>query len=226
MEDSGASAPTGARDDLGGLRPIAVATDPVLARPGPRSRVDAAREAEALAHERGGRRDDAIRVLMTTYGSGVRAYARRIVGDDQLADDVRQQVFIEAWRGLDKFEGRASLWTWLCGIAYHRCLDAAKRRRRIGTGEVTLDADVLEALPGPPEGAMTSERLAQRKALERCLAQLPDAMRAQVLMRCYEGLSYHEIAAIVGDTAGTVQVRIARILPRLRRCLQARGANR
>lgn len=200
-----------------------------VVRPAVRSRVEAEREAEALAHERAGRRDDAIRVLMRTYGDGVRGYARNVLGDDELAKDVRQQVFIEAWRHLDQFAGRASLWSWLCGIAYHRCVDAARRRGRSRGREVALDpgvVDVLEAASGTSERSMSPEAQARREALARCLARLPDAMRAQVLMRYVDGLSHGEIGAIVGDTAGTVQIRLARILPRLHRCLRAAGETR
>jgi RNA polymerase sigma-70 factor (ECF subfamily) len=191
-------------------------------RPPRRSRVDPAREAEARDLLRAGRPREAIQVLMKAYGSGVLGYARRMLGDAELAEDTRQQVFLEAWLGLDKFEGRSSLWVWLCGIAYHRCLDAAKRRKRIQAGEVSVDADVLDSVLGTPEGSMAPDQLAQRQALVRCLGKIPAAHRAQLSMRYCEGLSHVEIGQIVGEPPGTVQVRITRLLPKLRRCLKAR----
>lgn len=187
------------------------------------TRVDVAREREVLELRRKGRYDDAVRVLMTIYGGPVLGYARRVLRDEQVAQDIRQQVFVEAWRGLAKFEARASLWTWLCAITYNRCIDAARRRGRIDAGEVAVDIDVLDAVRDPSEESMSPERIAQRRALEKCLRKLPIAIRVQVLMRTYQGLSYDEIAEITGDAAGTVQVRIARVLPKLQRCLRAEG---
>lgn len=193
----------------------------------PRGRtIDADAERRLLAQWRRGERDLAFRALMSLYGRGLLGFARRMVRDEDAAQDVRQQVFLEAWRGLDRYEGRASLWTWLCAIAHNRCLDAARRGGRINAREVAVDLDVLESVAPAPEQAMTSDRLAERRALEHCLRRLPVAVRAQVLMRYDQGLSHAEIAEIIGDAPGTVQVRLARALPKLRRCLESQGASR
>lgn len=189
----------------------------------PRSRVDRPREEAALECLRRGRRDDALKILMTAYGAPLTAFVLRIVRDRELAKDVRQQVFLAAFQRIDTFEGRSSLWSWLCGIAYHRCLDELKRARRT---TVVDDFDVLDGLVEPSEPTMDPARLARRRALERCLGALPASMRTQLLMRCFLGLSYAEIGEAVGEAHGTVQVRISRILPRLRRCLQGEGVTR
>lgn len=201
----------------------------VVAEPGaatpwqpPRSRVDRATEEAALACVRRGRRDEALKLLMTAYGAPLTAFATRILRDPELAKDVRQQVFLSAYQRFDTFEGRSSLWSWLCSIAYHRCLD---ERRRIRRGAID-DSDVLDDLIESSESIMSQELLAKRRALERCLGNLTDSMRTQLLMRCHLGLSYAEIGEVVGDPHGTVQVRISRILPRLRRCLEMAGVTR
>lgn len=160
---------------------------------------------------------------MTCYGTPLTAFILRIVRDRELAKDVRQEVFISAFRGFDTFEGRGSLWGWLCGIAFHRCLGALKAIKKMG---VVDNFDVLDSLVGPSEIGMEPDRVAKQRALEHCLGKLPESMRAQVLMRCSLGLSYEEISELVGDAPGTVQVRIARILPRLRRCLRNAGVDR
>lgn len=188
-----------------------------------KSRADHRAEEAALTCVRGGRRDEALKILMIAYGGPLVAFALRVVRDREMAKDVRQQVFLEAFQGIDRFEGRSTLWSWLCGIAYHRCLDERRRGRRAGPMD---DFDVLDGLAGLPDPSMDEDRVAKRRALERCLGKLPTNMRAQLLMRCFLGLSYAEIAEVVGVPAGTVQVRISRILPPLRRCLRGEGVAR
>lgn len=190
-----------------------------------RSRVDHSGEETALACVRRGQRDEALKILMTAYGAPLIAFALRILRDPELAKDVRQQVFLDAFQRIDTFEGRSSLWSWLCGIAYHRCLDELKRIRRAGAVDLD-DFDVLDGLVELSVAKMDQDRVAKRRALERCLAKLSAPMRTQLLMRCFLGLSYAEIGEVVGDPHGTVQVRISRILPRLRRCLQGEGVTR
>jgi len=154
---------------------------------------------------------------MATYGSALTAFAARILGDRELVKDVRQQVFLEAFQGLHRFEGRSSLWTWMCGIAYHRCLDELRRRRRL---ETSARLELVDVLAGHPDTAVDADRVAKQRALETCLGKLSPAMRSQLLLRYFLGLSYLEIAEVTGSPHGTVQVRICRILPRLRQCLR------
>jgi RNA polymerase sigma-70 factor (ECF subfamily) len=160
---------------------------------------------------------------MKAYGDPVTAFALRIVRDRELANDVRQQVFLEVFQGFDKFEGRSSLWSWLCSIACHRCLDELRRLRRASAGD---NLEVLDDLIGQLDPMMGADLVAQRRALEKCLGQLRPAMRSQLLMRYFLGLTYDEIGETVGATHSTVQVRISRILPALRKCLRGEGSTR
>jgi RNA polymerase sigma-70 factor (ECF subfamily) len=160
---------------------------------------------------------------MAAYGAPLTAFAVRVLRDRELAKDVRQQVFLDAFQGLEKFEGRSSVWSWLCSIAYYRCFDELRRIRR---ARAVDDLDGLEEFFGSPDDAVAADRVAKRRALEQCLGKLPAEMRAQLLMRCFLGLSYAEIGDAVGASPGTVQVRISRILPRLRRCLRGEGIAR
>jgi len=189
----------------------------------PRSRVDHASEETALAWLHRGRRDEALKILMVAYGAPLTAFALRVLRDRELAKDVRQQVFLEAFQGLERFAGRSSVWSWLCSIAYHRCFDELRRLRR---SRAIDDVDVLDGLLGLPDPTMDADRMARRRALEQCLGKLSDLMRTQLLMRCFLGLSYVEIADALGTPQGTIQVRISRIMPRLRRCLRGEGVDR
>jgi len=189
----------------------------------PKSRANSASEDAALALVRRGQLAEALRILMAAYGAPITTFAVRIVHDRELANDVRQQVFLEAFQGIERFEGRSSLWSWLCGITYHRCLDELRRLRRARADD---DLELPEELFGHVDPMMDADRVAQRRALELCLGKLSPAMRTQLLMRCFLGLTYAEIGETVGATHSTVQVRISRILPALRKCLRGEGGTR
>lgn len=203
--------------------PPAVDTERALPWQSPKSRVNQPVEEAALACVRQGRRDEALKALMAAYGAPLTAFALRILHDRELAKDVHQQVFLEVFQAIDRFESRGSLWSWLCSIAYHRCLDELRRVRRT---DAIDQFDVLDGLAGTPHPTMDEEQIAKQRALEQCLGKLSVALRTQLLMRYFLGLSYVEIGEAVGAPHGTVQVRMSRILPQLRRCLRGEGVTR
>ena len=188
----------------------------------PRSHIDRASEAAALACLDRGEHKQALKLLMDAYGARITAFCLRIVRDRELAKDVRQMVFAKAFEQIDTFERRSTLWAWLCGIAYHRCLDELKRPAN--TRREPLDA--VEELVDPSAVDDSPERRAKQRALERCLGKLAPGARAQVLMRYFFGLTDAEIGKLVGESSTTVQKRISRSLPLLRRCLGDKGALR
>jgi len=179
-------------------------------------------ERSALAALDRGDSEEALAVLMRAYGTSLYRYCREMVVDRDLADDVHQMTFVQAYESLSRFARRSSLRTWLFGIARHRCLDALKmdrrRRRRFET---------MEQMPEHPEpGRSLEERMADRSlvdALEICLRKLAPRIREAVLLRFQQGLSYPEIAGLSGESAPTLQARVARALPVLRRCLEGQG---
>ena len=166
--------------------------------------------------------EEALAVLMREYGSAVYRYCRKMVGDEDLAEEIHQMTFVQAYEALPKFARRSSLRTWLFGIARHRCLDTAKmaRRRRKRFGP-------LEGVPDLPEpGGSAEDRLTERSragAVASCLRKLAPHIRDAVVLRFQQGLSYPEIARLSGEKAPTLQVRVARALPFLRRCLEDKG---
>jgi RNA polymerase sigma-70 factor (ECF subfamily) len=169
----------------------------------------------------------ALTLMMNRYGDEVYRFAYTLTHSRHLADEVRQQVFVEVHRDLESFEGRASLRAWVLGITRHRCLDATKKHRRW--------TQRFKNTPPPDEGSDDHglEREVDRgklaKLLAICLGKLAPAARDAVVLRYHQDLSYDEASAIAGDNAGTLQQRVARALPALRKCLDARlhvGAGR
>ena len=179
-------------------------------------------ERAALAALDRGSPDEALAILMRAYGTAVYRYCRQMVTDDDLAQEVHQMTFVQAHEGLVRFARRSSLKTWLFGIARHRCLDLLKmhRRRHKRFGPI-------EEAPDLPEPASSAEdRLSERsvaRVLESCLRGLAPRVRTAVLLRYQQGLSYPEIARLSNEKAPALQVRVARALPLLRRCLEEKG---
>jgi RNA polymerase sigma-70 factor, ECF subfamily len=185
-----------------------------------RTRVDLKAEDAALLALREGRKDQALKILMVAYGDAVTGFIVRLVRNPETARDISQHVFLEAFVGLEKFENRSSVWSWLCAIAYHRSMDELKRSKR---SELPKDFDVWTWLAQQPDTLMDEGRVDKRRALEQCLGKLEPSMRAQVLMRLSYSMSYAEIGEAIGEAHGTVQVRISRVLPKLQKCLREKG---
>ena len=164
-----------------------------------------------------------ITELMRVHGDAVFGFCMRVVRTRSLAEELAQQVFLEAYRDLDGFEGRSSPRAWLFGIASHRCLDALKaQQRRLKLIEDNEPA-VLD-FEDPGQGPFDRvERMQLTVALEECLKRLSPEVRATVLMRFQTGFTYEELEALLGAAADTLQVRVARALPVLRRCLERKG---
>jgi RNA polymerase sigma-70 factor (ECF subfamily) len=167
-------------------------------------------------------REAALTLLMRAYGAPLYRYCRRMVEDEELAQDAHQMSFVQAYEGLAGFSRRSSLRTWLFGIARHRCLDAIKieRRRRKRFGRLDEAGDRAAGGGGPAEGLASR---ALEAALAACIRELAPRIRAALLLRFQQGLSYVQIAVLTGERAPALQARVARALPVLRRCLEERG---
>ena len=179
-------------------------------------------DAEVLAAVDRGDVRGAMGQLMRRHGPSIYRFCRQMLGDDTLADDVHQQVFVQVFRDLDGFQRRSTLRTWIYGIARHRCLDAIKiegrRGRRfplddnLGSDDADDDLSALDKL--------SHQQLVD--ALNHCLEELGPAARTAVLLRYREGFRYEEISEVCGDKPGTLQQRVARALPVLRKCVERR----
>lgn len=174
-------------------------------------------------------RDDrrgALEQMMTAYGSAIYRFCRHMVADEAAADDAHQVTFIQAYESLPRFARKSSVRTWLYSIARHRCLDAVKRRRRRwarfdplpDAEEPRTDLEVQD--PAPDERLLLKVR---HRHLLACLETLRAETRSAVLLRFQAGLTYPEMARTANEQPATLQARVARALPTLRRCLESRG---
>jgi RNA polymerase sigma factor (sigma-70 family) len=165
----------------------------------------------------------ALTLLMRRHGLRIYRYALAMTNDPHLADEIRQRVFVDAFSDLATFRGQSQIRAWLFGIARHRCLDAAKANRRWIRRYKHEPPAVQIAEDCEPDREIDRSYLA--KILARCLQKLAPAVHEAVVLRYHQDLSYSEVASLIGDRAGTVQQRVARALPVLRKCVDAQLAS-
>jgi RNA polymerase sigma-70 factor (ECF subfamily) len=122
----------------------------------------------------------------------------RLLGDRAEAEDVAQEVMLRAWRGIAKFRGQSSYFTWLYRIAVNEANRALEKRARHPAG-VSIGARELE-LPAAPEEepSRQAEHSELRRALGQALAGLPPPLRTAIVLRDIEGLSTQQAAEIAG----------------------------
>ena len=191
-------------------------------RPAVDSQVAEDVETRARDARRRGDRRAVLTILMESYGARIYGVCRAALRDAALAKDVHQQVFVQAFRDLDRFGERSTFCSWLYAIARNRCLDALDGRRR-WLSRFTMPGSLPE--PASAEAAADEQigRRASHQALAGCLDQLRPHIRMAVLLRFGEGLTFEEIARVSRERSAAVQMRVMRALPILRKCLDAQA---
>ncbi len=162
--------------------------------------------------------EKAFAELLRRHQGKVRGLLLRLAGDRTLADDLAQEVFLRAYRGLAGFEGRARFSTWLYRIAYNVYLNHRTRVR-----ELAALPDGFEAGAMAPETSLSANRSDLRRDLDVAIGALPDRYRAVVMLYYLEDVSYPEIAEILDLPLGTVKTHLHRAKRILRENLHGWG---
>ena len=178
-------------------------------------------ERELIMRARSGD-ENAFAQLVSAHASSVYGALRRFGLDAGEAEEVAQEVFLRAWRGLARFEGRAKLSTWLYRIAFNEAQRQLDRRRPPVVEPSPEDEDPIVAIPdalqlGPEAQALDQEFEA---TLERALGELPAEWRAAVVLRDIESLSNEEAATVVGVRQAAFKSRLHRGRMQLRALLE------
>lgn len=162
---------------------------------------------------------DALSAIYDRYHRQVFSLARRVIGDQTMAEDTTQEVFLALWRDPSRFDiNRGSFASWLLAMAHHRAVDAVRReesqrRRRDRLNESEPEQAVSE---DPTDRAI--ER-AESADVRTALAQLPHVQREALTLAYFGGYTQREVAALTGAPLGTVKTRMLAGMRRLRQVL-------
>ena len=171
--------------------------------------------------------------LVSLHEGMVLNLAARLLGDPEEAKDIAQDVFLQVYRTLPRFEGRSTVRTWIYRIVVNQCRNRQRwwRRRRRASScpieEISAADEARMSAVAPAAGPF--ERLARReraRRMEVALLALSFDHRAVLLLREVEGLSCEEIASTLALPIGTVKSRLARGRDGLRRALAPQGEER
>ena len=166
--------------------------------------------------------EEAFAQLVLLHADRVQGALRRFGLDASEADEVAQEVFLRAWRGLPRFEGRAQLSTWLYRIAFNEAQRRLARRPPPRAQAEPDRDDPIVSLPESPNLGPEAQTLDHEfeQTLERALEALPMEWRAAVVLRDIEGLSTHDAAEIVGIGEAAFKSRLHRGRMQLRALLE------
>ena len=160
---------------------------------------------------------EAFDELVVRHHGSVYRWALGILGEEAGAQDVAQETFLKAWRGLNGFGGRSSFRTWLLTIAANEARRGARRsaRRR----EISLDGQERLVADSPSPDQQVVVRSEVKRVLEAVDA-LPDKQRLSVSLRILEGLGFREIGQVLGSSEGAARANYHYGIKRMRDLLR------
>ncbi len=150
------------------------------------------------------------------YGIGY-----RLLGNAEDALDVVQEAFIHVMRAIGAFRGQSTFRTWLYRIVTHAALDYRRYRAVRSSGSLDTEESVEPAATGPSNPAPDQEAQTQdlRAAIDKALENVSEKNRAALVLYAIEGMSYKEVAEVLGISVGTVMSRIFNARQRLKELL-------
>lgn len=175
----------------------------------------------------------AFGILVERYQRPMAALVSRMAANPDDVDDIVQELFIRAWKGLPRFRGDAQFSTWLYRIAVNTAIKHRSRRRNesvytVSTEDIVGGEDTLQAagdapahLGGDPFAAAATRE--QEMAVRDAVLSLPEKQRLVVALHYFEGQSCEEISQVVGCSVGTVWSRLHYACKRLKVLLEKSG---
>jgi RNA polymerase sigma factor (sigma-70 family) len=158
----------------------------------------------------------ALEALYARYGRACYALARRILADDQFAQDCVQEVFLTVWRDAARFDAsRGAFSSWLLSMTHHKAVDAVRREENLRKRRTGPDALETQESDAPPVDEEVWSGLRGAR-VRRALQTLPDAQREALTLAYFGGFTQREIAGLTATPLGTVKTRMLTGMRRLK----------
>jgi len=167
--------------------------------------------------------EDAFNLLVVRWERPIYALAYRTLGRDDDARDVCQEAFLRAYRALRGFKGQAKFSSWLYRITLNLCRDWMRKQRRTPVSQVPEGLELSDLAGEEPDAVSVEDLVARREmsaAVAKVMAMLPEEQRTAIILKEYHGLTFQEIAEMLGCPLSTVKTRLYQGLTVLRRNLQ------
>jgi RNA polymerase sigma-70 factor, ECF subfamily len=174
-------------------------------------------EQDWVQHSLAGDRD-AFSHIVRAHQARLRAFAARYVTSSDDVYDLVQDVFVDAFRNIDKFEIERDMGKWLRGICKNRVLNHIRKQSRRKLGLTAL-ADALEQRLMHENDAGHERSIERLQSLRACIKKLGQKPRELVVKRYYREMAVADMAAEAGRTPGALSVQLMRIRTALRKCL-------
>ncbi len=189
----------------------------------PSNRVEDSRAADSnLVARCAAGEPDAFKELYDAHATRLYNLAYRMAGSAAEAEDLLQEIFLQAFRKLTSYKGESALGTWLYRLATNLCLDRLRSKQgKMDRATVGLDDERGEAVVPRTRRA---DSVVQRLDLERAIEQLPASYKAAFLLHDVEGFEHHEVGEMLGIAEGTSKSLVHKARLRIREFLGASEA--
>lgn len=165
--------------------------------------------------------EGAFNEIVRMYQKKVYSLCYRMLGNKDDAGDVSQDVFVRAYKFLNKFDFRSSLYTWIYRIAVNLCINYSKRTKLTKVFQLgCADEGGIEIEDVRQDPEKDYERDVIRMEIEKAVLGLPPRQRAIFLMRHVEGLSHEEISKTINRSTGAVKANYFQAIRKLRKSLE------
>ena len=148
------------------------------------------------------RRHYAFNLIVHKHQRRLYGFVRRMVTDPDDTQDVLQNIFIKAWKGLPDFRGDSQLYSWLYRIAHNESISHLARMRR---GLFTTDERIFERLTGTLDSTEHFNGDAIQQKLQKAVMRLPPKQRAVFTMRYFDAMKYEDMSRVTGTSTGALK---------------------
>jgi RNA polymerase sigma-70 factor (ECF subfamily) len=165
----------------------------------------------------------ALERLFTRHNVRVFRFLMRIVANQAMAEELTNEVFLAAWQGASRYEGKSAPTTWLLSIAHNKAVSALRKRREVGGLDETAANEIADEEDTPE---VASQKLDKARAMRAAIAELTPDHREILDLVYYQERTVAEVAEILAIPEATVKTRMFYARKKLSERLQAHGIDR